>query len=75
MLTVDEIDTVHLSDEEIRQAFARCFNSREGRIVLSFLKRLTLERYLGPDSSADALRHLEGQRYLVGYILTLINRY
>lgn len=66
-------DTSTMSDDEIRTAFVKCFNNREGQIALSFLKRLTLERYLGPDSSADALRHLEGQRQLVGYILSLLN--
>ena len=58
-------------DENIRRAFVRCFNTGEGREVLSFLKRMTLERYLGPDCSNDALRHLEGQRHLVAYIIAL----
>lgn len=61
-----------MPDEEIRRAFAKCFNTREGQIVLAVLKRMTQERYLGPDSSADALRHLEGQRQLVGYMLSLL---
>lgn len=64
-------DTRQMSDGEIREAFAKCFAKREGAIVLSYLKRLTLERYLGPDCTADELRHLEGQRHLVSRILTL----
>lgn len=64
-------NTLQLDDAEIRQAFAKCFLTREGRIVLSFLQRITLERYLGPDCSADQLRHLEGQRHLVCYIKSL----
>lgn len=64
-------DTRDLSDDEIKTAFIKCFLSREGKIVLSFLNRITLERYLGPDSSSDELRHLEGQRHLVSYIKTL----
>lgn len=67
----DKIDTTQMSDAELRQAFAKCFVSREGRIVLSFLQRITLERYLGPDNSAEQLRHLEGQRHLVSYIKSL----
>lgn len=66
-------DTKKMSEEEIRQAFVKCFSTREGKIVLSFLKRMTLERYLGPDCSADELRHLEGQRHLVSKIITLRN--
>ncbi len=64
-------DTKGMSDEEIRNAYVRCFASREGRIVLSHLRKITIERYLGPDSSSDALRHLEGQRHLVSCILSL----
>ena len=64
----DFYDLSGLSDEEIKNAFIKCFNQREGKIVLSFLKRMTQERYLGPDSTNEQLRHLEGQRYLFGYI-------
>ena len=61
-----ECDTRQMSDGEIREAFVKCFAGREGMIVLSHLKRL-----LGPDCSADELRHLEGQRCLVSHILSL----
>ena len=64
-------DTRKMSDKEIKQAFNKCFITREGEIVLSFLRRITLERYLGPESSNDELRHLEGQRHLVNYIISL----
>lgn len=67
----EQYNTKEMADEEIHTAFAKCFNSREGKIVLSFLKRMTLERYLGPDCTTDELRHLEGQRHLVGYISAL----
>lgn len=66
-----DYDTKQMSDEELRLSFAKCFGTREGAIALSFLKRITQERYLGPDCTADELRHLEGQRHLVSYILSL----
>lgn len=66
-----QYDTKQMDDIEIRQAFAKCFISREGGIVLSFLRRITLERYLGADSTSDELRHLEGQRHLVSYMQSL----
>ena len=65
------IDTSQLDDSEIRQAFAKCFLSREGKIVLSYLQRITIERYLGPECSTEQLRHLEGQRHMVCYIKSL----
>ena len=66
-------DTRQMSETQIREAFIKCFSSREGKIVLSFLKRLTLERYLGPESTSEALRHLEGQRHLVSIIQNKIS--
>ena len=66
-------DPPQMSEAQIREAFVKCFSSREGRIVLSYLKRLTQERYLGPESSSDALRHLEGQRHLVAIIQNKIS--
>lgn len=68
---LQQYDTRQMSDSEIKEAFVKCFNTREGRITLSFLKRITLGRYLGPDNSPEALRHLEGQRHLVSYIASL----
>lgn len=70
---MQQYDTRHMSEAQIREAFIKCFSSREGRIVLSYLKRLTQERYLGPESSSDALRHLEGQRHLVSIIQNKIS--
>ena len=42
-----ECDTRQMTDGEIREAFVKCFAGREGMIVLSHLKRLTLRRWLG----------------------------
>lgn len=67
-------DTKKMTADEISMAFIKCFTTKEGRIVLSFLKRITLERYLGPDCTSDELRHLEGQRNLVGYIFSQLNK-
>lgn len=64
-------NTLQMDEREIRQTFAKCFSSREGKIVLSFLQRITLERYLGPECSNEQLRHLEGQRHIVSYIKSL----
>ncbi len=70
---IQEFDISKMSDEQVRQAFVNCFISREGKIVLSFLKKITLNRFLGPHSTADELRYLEGQRQLVAQIINLSN--
>ena len=56
------------TDCRLRKAFLRTFNGDDGAIVLAHLNRLTQERALGPECSDAALRHLEGQRFLVRYL-------
>ena len=64
----DFYDIREMSDTEIKNAFMKCFMTREGKIVLSFLRKMTQEIYLGPEVSNEQMRHFEGQRYLYGYI-------
>lgn len=58
-------NTCEVSDAEIRQAFAKCFITGEGQLALSFLRRITIERCLGPDAKDSEFHYLEGQRQLV----------
>ncbi|SEH45235.1 hypothetical protein [Magnetospirillum fulvum] len=53
---------------------ARLFATPEGEALLAHLRKLTLERCLGPQSGESALRHLEGQRHLVLHLLSLVAR-
>lgn len=59
-------------DGSITTAFAKCFSSPDGQRVLEHLRKLTLERSLGPGASDALLRHLKGQRHLFAYIAALI---
>jgi hypothetical protein len=59
---------------QIEKSFARCFATADGRRALDHLRAMTTERIMGPDASAAALRHLEGQRHLVATITGLIAR-
>jgi hypothetical protein len=43
-------------------------------MVLDHLKRVILERRLPPNASDAELRHLEGQRHAVAYILAMVER-
>ena len=61
-------------DREVPLAFARCFAGAEGDLAIGHLRRLILDRRL-PASASDAeLRHLEGQRSVVAYVIALIER-
>lgn len=59
---------------DISQMYARTFSSPSGRAVLNHLRKITIERVLGPDASESQLRSLESQRALVHQIENLINK-
>jgi hypothetical protein len=61
-------------DQELCRAFGHCFAGADGRSVLDHLKRVMLERRLPPNASDAELRHLEGQRHAVAYIVAMAAR-
>lgn len=63
-----------LDNRDTERAFARLFTSEDGQRVLGHLQAMTFQRALGPDTSDQQLRYLEGQRALVASILRLIDK-
>lgn len=59
---------------EIEKNFARTFMSPAGRAVLAHLRKITVERVLGPNATDAELRTVEGQRALVHQIEQLSER-
>ncbi len=55
-------------DKQISQNIAEVFSSPTGKEVLRYLRSVTIEMVSGPSISTEELRHLEGQRYLVGLL-------
>ena len=65
------IDNFHRSkenDEKISKDIRAAFRTPNGQQVLKYLRSITIEAVTGPAASDAELRHLEGQRYLVGLI-------
>lgn len=60
--------------QDIAKSYARTFASKDGQRVLNHLQISIFHRALGPDSSDLHIRHLEGQRYMLGQILRFIER-
>ncbi len=60
--------------QSTERAFARLFSTQDGRQVLGYLQAITFQRALGPTSTDDQLRHMEGQRSMMAAILRLIDR-
>jgi len=55
-------------------AAARCLSGPEGTRLMTHLRQLTRERLLSADCPNRVLRHLEGQRFVVTYLESLIQR-
>lgn len=55
-------------DIQISQNIAQIFESPTGKEVLRYLRSITIEMVNGPNVTTEELRHLEGQRYIVGLI-------
>lgn len=60
--------------KDLEQNYARTFGTAAGAMVLAHLRRITIERVLGPDATDAQLRGLESQRALVHQIENMIER-
>lgn len=69
---IDGIQRPAESDLQISMNVAEIFSSPSGAEVLRYLRSITIEMVNGPNVSTEELRHLEGQRYLVGLLETRI---
>ena len=60
--------------EKTEIAYARTFSTASGQDVLAHLRKITIERVLGPNATESELRTLEGMRALVHQIENLVAR-
>ena len=58
--------------EDQAKLFATTFSSPAGKEVLQHLRSITIEMVNGPAFDPNSLIHMEGQRFIVGYIEQLI---
>lgn len=64
----DGISRSLAKEREINIDFVSLFGSELGKRVLKHLRRTTIENVAGPHVTNDVLRHMEGQRFIVGII-------
>ena len=74
LIGLDGIKRKPQDEENLNALFYALFNTSGGAHVLKHLKALTLEAVAGPEVTDQHLRHLEGQRYLVGLIQRRFNK-
>ena len=65
---IDGIQRKQEAETEVSMNIAEIFGTPTGKEVLKYLRSITIEMVNGPNMTTEELRHLEGQRYLVGLI-------
>jgi len=65
---IDGIPRDQAEDKQVSAHMAEVFSSPAGKETLRYLRSITIESVCGPNISTEELRHIEGQRYLVGLI-------
>jgi hypothetical protein len=67
-LSLDGYKRSRPDDEKISINIAALFKDELGKDVLKYLRSITIEAVNGAAVSDAELRHMEGQRYIVGLI-------
>ena len=67
-LAVDGYERSQKEDNLISQHLDACFSTPAGQETLRYLRSITIEMVHGGGVSDAELRHMEGQRYIVGLI-------
>lgn len=65
---IDNFPRSRANDEKISKDIRSLFRTPNGQEVMKYLRSITIEAVTGPAASDAELRHLEGQRYLVGLL-------
>ena len=65
---LDGIQRESDKDKQISQNVAEVLSSPTGKEVLRYLRSITIEMVNGPNVTTEELRHIEGQRYIVGLL-------
>ena len=74
LIGLDNLQRRPEDEENLNTLFYKLFTTTGGSEVLKYLKSLSIEAVAGPEVSDQQLRHLEGQRYLVGLIQRRVNK-
>jgi PhoPQ-activated pathogenicity-related protein len=72
-LALDGLPRSKSEDERISKDIQALFKTPNGKQVLQYLRSITIETVQGPNATDAELRHLEGQRYIVGLLSRRIN--
>lgn len=65
---IDGYQRASSQDTQISQQVAEVVSTPAGAAVLKYLRSITIEMVHGPNVTTEELRHMEGQRYIVGLL-------
>jgi len=65
---LDGLESTASREDRLNRTINEALSTPAGKTLLGYLRSITIEMVSGPDVSNETLRHLEGQRYLVGLI-------
>lgn len=74
ILGLDNFERDTQQEELLNTLFESVFKQENAQEILRYLKQITIESVAGSEISDSALRHLEGQRYIVGLIQRRVNK-
>lgn len=58
-------------DDALGKAAGACFAGPDGKLLLRHLRSVFLDRRVPPDATDSVLRHVEGQRFAIDYLMRL----
>lgn len=71
---LDGVHRTKAEEDKVSMNIAALFSEPTGQAVLKYLRSVTIEMVGGPEISDATLRHLEGQRHIVGLIERHVQR-
>ena len=72
-LGVDGYPRPKEKDEQISKVIDSVFKTPNGKEVLQYMRSITIDAVSGPNISDIELRHLEGQRFVIGLLSSRAN--
>jgi hypothetical protein len=74
LVGLDGIERQPDQEESLNAVSRALFGSDAGKVFLNYLRSITIETVAGPEVTSEQLRHIEGQRYIVGLIQRRSNK-
>ena len=74
LIGLDGMERTPDQEEALNAVSRALFTSDAGKTFLNYLRSITIETVAGPEVSDHQLRHIEGQRYIVGLIQRRSNK-